>query len=115
MHCPCVFSFPGTPVGCIAMGLAGLVPVSYTHLVEALCNKALWLHKGEFRASGPSSGVIAEYDSWLNTQIHADTANPSAAALGIGVRGHAAVSYTHLDVYKRQVPAGPQRGEAASC
>ena len=60
--------------------------------VEALCNKALWLHKGEVRASGPSSGVIAEYDSWLNTQIHADTANPSAAALGIGVRGHAAFS-----------------------
>lgn len=60
--------------------------------VEALCTKALWLHKGEVRASGAASAVVAEYDSWVNAQIHAAAATPAAAALGIGVRGHAAFS-----------------------
>lgn len=60
--------------------------------VEALCDKALWLHQGEVQAGGASSTVIAEYDSWLNSQIHASAATTTSAALGIGVRGHAAFS-----------------------
>lgn len=58
--------------------------------VEALCTKALWLHKGEVKACGAASGVVAEYDSWVNAQIHAAAGTPAAAALRIGVRGHAA-------------------------
>ena len=63
--------------------------------VEALCERALWLHHGEVRALGPASRVVAEYNAWLNAQlgqveVKADGQAP--VAIRTATSGHAAFS-----------------------
>ncbi len=55
---------------------AGLVMI-VSHSVGSLrdtCERALWIHKGELRADGPSADVIAEYVKW--------TKDPKSVAVG---------------------------------
>lgn len=44
--------------------------------VEALCQRSLWLHKGQVQALGPSAEVIAQYNDWLAAQ---SAGSPAAA------------------------------------
>lgn len=46
--------------------------------VEALCNRALWLHQGEVRAAGPAIEVIRAYDAFSE----AEATQPAADAAG---------------------------------
>lgn len=48
--------------------------------VEALCDRCLWLNKGQVMALGPSAEVIAQYNDWL--------AQSAAAAQPPQVEGH---------------------------
>lgn len=55
---------------------AGLVMI-VSHSVGSLrdtCERALWIHKGELRADGPSADVIADYVKW--------TKDPKSVAVG---------------------------------
>lgn len=35
--------------------------------IEALCQRAVWLHEGEVRACGPTSAVVAQYGDYLQS------------------------------------------------
>lgn len=59
---------------------AGLVMI-VSHSIGSLrdtCERALWVHKGELRADGPSSDVIAEYVKW--------TKDPKSVAVGAAAK-----------------------------
>ena len=63
--------------------------------VEALCERALWLHQGEVRALGPASQVVAEYNAWLNAQlgqVEARADGQAPIAIRTATSGHAAFS-----------------------
>ncbi len=64
--------------------------------VEALCERALWLHQGEVRALGPAAQVVAEYNGWLNTQLveagRGQTSKAGEAPVLVSTRGHAVFS-----------------------
>lgn len=53
---------------------AGKAMILVSHIagaVEQLCSRAIWLERGEMRASGPADEVMREYRKWLNRQIRA--------------------------------------------
>ena len=83
-----------TPVG------EGSIPVSYTHLdvykrqVQALHRRQRHAERGLRRREQPPAGVALHHRD-ADAVLLAD-------AVQRGALGHDAVSYTHLDVYKRQ-------------
>lgn len=61
--------------------------------VEALCERAVWLHQGEVRALGPAAGVVAEYNGWLNAQLGQPEGQTQKEGRPlVSTRGHAAFS-----------------------
>lgn len=48
--------------------------------VEALCQRSLWLHKGQVQALGPSADVIARYNDWLAVEASGASAKSIAPA-----------------------------------
>ena len=46
--------------------------------VEAICDRCIWLHRGQVMAQGPSADVIAQYNDWLtlSTTPSTPTADP---------------------------------------
>lgn len=76
---------------------AGLVMI-VSHSVGSLrdtCERALWIHKGELRADGPSADVIADYVKW--------TKDPKSVAVGAAAA-----------VAKKPSPATPPRSAATT-
>lgn len=73
---------------------AGLVMI-VSHSVGSLrdtCERALWIHKGELRADGPSADVIADYVKW--------TKDPKSVAVGAAAA-----------VAKKPSPATPREAQ----
>lgn len=59
--------------------------------VEAICDRCIWLHRGQVMAQGPSADVISQYNDWLTqsatppaptTSEGADQAIPAPVATG---------------------------------
>ena len=63
--------------------------------VEALCERALWLHQGKVMAYGPSSQVVVQYNAWLNAQQVQPESGQAPATL---TRGHATLSHVEVGV-----------------
>ncbi|MDE2344170.1 MAG: ABC transporter ATP-binding protein [Betaproteobacteria bacterium] len=77
----------------LALRDAGVTLLFCSHAlfqVEALCERALWLHHGEVRALGPASRVVAEYNEWLNAGgDHPQAGGAALAAPVAAPSGHA--------------------------
>ncbi|WP_330203647.1 ABC transporter ATP-binding protein [Cyanobacterium sp. Dongsha4] len=56
--------------------------------VEALCEEAIWLHRGKVQVQGVTSSVITEYETWMNQQSQTTTDSPTSINKSI-VQGHA--------------------------
>lgn len=51
-----------------------------TYQIEAICNRALWLHQGEVKAEGQPAEVVARYEQFLHSS-EASLSSHSLAAL----------------------------------
>lgn len=60
--------------------------------VEALCERALWLHHGEVRALGPAAQVVSEYTAWLDGQRVQEGASHEQVTWPAAPSGHARFS-----------------------
>ncbi len=62
--------------------------------VEALCEKALWLHEGQVKAMGPAAQVVTAYREWLDIKTRDIPEISASKAITIGpssVTGHAQI------------------------
>ena len=46
--------------------------------VEAICDRCIWLHRGQVMAQGPSAEVISQYNDWLTLSTNGATPTTSA-------------------------------------
>ena len=86
------------------------VPVSYTHLIPGTTRRALSWRKKVFQAAiiGRGSEVDSTVSSMSETMpVRTWGSMIMTLALTGSAPGAATVSYTHLDVYKRQTLARP--------
>ncbi len=75
----------------LALREAGVTLLLCSHAmfqVEALCERALWLHHGEVRAEGPAARVVAQYNEWLNAGGDRPQAVPVPGAPAPAPSGH---------------------------
>ena len=83
----------------LALRDAGVTLLFCSHAmfqVEALCERALWLHHGEVRAEGPAARVVAQYNEWLNAGGDRPQTAPVLGAPAPTPSGHA--HFTALSV-----------------
>ncbi|MBI1906421.1 MAG: ABC transporter ATP-binding protein [Rhodocyclales bacterium] len=57
--------------------------------VEALCDRAVWIHEGRVREDGPASVVVAAYNGFLGTPGGAGAIVPADAGAGAAAVTHA--------------------------
>ena len=95
-QCFSILQVPRMPIITSFRSRTGITAVSYTHL-DVYKRQAL----SEGTSSpGGSKELQAEREFWFHLGICA------GGGRGISLQGPCPVSYTHLDVYKRQIPGG---------
>ena len=78
------------------------MPVSYTHLVN-LGDEIIKKDRIRLKFTAELS-YCTEVAQKVKTFLEGEVAKDTLLGIGVAIPGIIAVSYTHLDVYKRQAP-----------